>query len=65
MIKTIGKVIESVWPEIYTTAARGIKPIKKLVKAAKEAAKAKILGGTETLVKTPPLAAIELADWSR
>jgi len=61
MIKTRGKVRERVWPEIYTTAASGINPIRKLINAARAAAKANIFGGTETLVNTPPFAAMELA----
>ena len=58
---TIGRVKLRLWPEIYTTNASGIKPIKKLIKAAIEAAKANIFGGTATLVNMFPFAAIELA----
>ncbi len=65
MIKTRGKVRERVWPEIYTTTASGIKPIRKLINAARAAAKANIYGGTDTLVNTPPFAAMEFAACSR
>ena len=44
---------------------RGIKPNKKLIKAARDAAKAKIFGGTETLVKILPFAAMEFAACSK
>ena len=39
----------------------GIKPIKKLINAARDAAKANIFGGTETLVKILPFKAMEFA----
>ena len=63
--KTIGRKKLKDWPEIQTTKVSGIKPIKKLIKAANEAAKANIFGGTETLVKIPPFAAMEFAACSR
>jgi len=43
---TTGKKKLKDWPEMYTTRVSGIKPIKKLTKAANEAAKANIFGGT-------------------
>ena len=44
--KTNGSVHERVWPEINTTIASGIRPIKKFTKPAKAAEIAKIWGGT-------------------
>ena len=63
--RTTGRKKLKDWPEIYTTRVSGIKPIKKLINAANEAAKANIFGGTDTLVKILPLAAIEFAACSR
>ena len=45
-ISASGKVQARVWPEMKTTIASGIKPIKKLTRPAKAAEIAKICGGT-------------------
>ncbi len=63
--RTTGRKKLKDWPEIYTTRVSGIKPIKKLVKAAREAAKANIFGGTDTLVNIRPFAAMEFAACSK
>ena len=45
-IRTSGRVQARVCPEIKTTIASGIRPMKKLTKPARAAEIAKICGGT-------------------